>query len=175
MPNRFKASTNWQFLIRYGLTDRIEFRVFSNGLTARGKPDPTTGFSPLAFDVKAHLWDEKRKYFIPAIGTEIYIQTDLGSQAFDSGTFPSVNLLFDHTLPGEIAFEYNLGTTREQNLSGQSFYFVSRAGPTRPRINAVGAGALWTVNSRAAVWGSYNFGTTQHSSNMVVLGFAVAF
>jgi hypothetical protein len=197
----------WAFLIRYGLTDRIEFRVFSNGLTARGKPDPTTGFSPLAFDVKAHFWDERRKYFIPAVATEIYIQTAAGSQAFDSGTFPSVNLLFDHTLPGEIAFEYNIGTTREQSESGQTFYVLSfpwafmreivedfnvfaqgfygatalprlqdvRAGPRRPSINAVGAGAVWTVNSRSAIWGSYSFGTTQHSSNMVALGFAIAF
>jgi hypothetical protein len=197
----------WQFLIRYGLTDRVEFRVFSNGLTARGKPDPTTGFSPLAFDVKAHLWDERRRHFIPAVGVEVYIQTDLGSRAFDSGAFPSVNLLFDHTLPGGIAFEYNLGVTREENVSGRSFHVGSfpwsftraivedfdvfvqgfygsetlpriqqvRITSNRPPINAVGAGALWTLNARTAVWGSYTFGTTRHSPDIVILGFAVAF
>jgi hypothetical protein len=69
------------------------------------------------------------------------------------------------------------------NVFAQGFYGATalprlqdvRAGPRRPSINAVGAGAVWTVNSRSAIWGSYSFGTTQHSSNMVALGFAIAF
>src|SRR4051812_5949403 len=47
------------FLLRYGLTDNLEFRIFSKGLTAqaaRGKQPATTGFSPLAFDFKANFW-----------------------------------------------------------------------------------------------------------------------
>jgi hypothetical protein len=202
-PNEYQ----WQFLIRYGVTDQIEFRVFSNGLTARGSPNSTTGFSPLAFDVKMHLWDNKKKCFIPAVGAEMYIQTDLGSQAFDSGINPSVNILFDHTLPGGIEFEYNLGTARDQTLFGHTYNFsfpwsfsrklvedfnlfvhgfhgsstlprfqsVQSGVLPRPSVNAVGAGVLWTVYSRVAAWGSYNFGTTEHSPNTLLLGFAVAF
>jgi hypothetical protein len=47
-----------EFLLRYGLTDNLEFRLFSNGLThqsALGKLPAVTGFSPLAFDFKANF------------------------------------------------------------------------------------------------------------------------
>ena len=32
-----------------------------------------------------------------------------------------------------------------------------------PGINVVGVGAIWTVNDRLAIFGSYNFGTTPGS------------
>ena len=45
-----------------------------------------------------------------------------------------------------------------------------------PRINVVGVGAIWTVNDRLAIFGSYNFGTTTGSPRTIALtGFAVAF
>ncbi len=40
----------WEYLLRYGLTDNLEFRIFSNGLTAQAamaKQKATTGYSPL--------------------------------------------------------------------------------------------------------------------------------
>ena len=40
----------WEYLLRYGLTDNLEFRIFSNGFTAQasqGKQPATTGYSPL--------------------------------------------------------------------------------------------------------------------------------
>jgi outer membrane putative beta-barrel porin/alpha-amylase len=198
----------WEFLIRYGWTDRIELRVFSDGLTVKGDPDPATGFSPLAFDVKASLWRNPEKRFVPSVGAEAYIQTELGSSAFDSGINPSINVLLDHNLPGGITLEYNLGLTRQHSKSSDSFYFFSfpwsvshKAGEDldvfvhgyygsttlpklqnlraifrqAPSINAIGGGALWTINSRVAIWGSYNVGTTQQSPTSAVAGFAVAF
>ena len=92
----------WEFLLRYGLTDNLEFRLFSNGLTyqaAQGKQPATTGFSPLAFDFKVNFWEENTRYHIPAMGVEMYIQTTFGSPAFNNGTQPSMNLLFDQSLP----------------------------------------------------------------------------
>ena len=75
----FPAQYNWEFLIRYGLTDDLEFRLFSPGLSATmGRPH-TTGFSPLTFDFKYHMWDENLEKHIPAAGAEIYIQTPFGS------------------------------------------------------------------------------------------------
>jgi hypothetical protein len=41
---------------------------------------------------------------------------------------------------------------------------------------AAGAGAIWTINDRLAVFGSYNFGLTKFSpTTLALLGFAVAF
>lgn len=132
----FSASRNgntpaiyqWEFLFRYGLTDNLEFRLFSNGLSyqkAVGKQPAVTGFSPLAFDFKANFWEENTRYFVPAMGVEIYIQTNFGSPAFNGGTQPSINLLFDQSLPFEIGFEYNFGITGVQNSQGQIVYQFS--------------------------------------------------
>jgi Putative MetA-pathway of phenol degradation len=105
---------NWQYLLRYGLTDNLELRLFSNGLTATKGKGATTGVSPLAFDFKINFWEENTRYWIPAMGVEIYIQTTFGSPAFNSGTQPSTALLFDHTLPLGFSYEHNFGLTGNQ-------------------------------------------------------------
>jgi hypothetical protein len=210
----------WESLFRYGLTDNLEFRIFSNGLTVRGKQGKlpaTTGYSPLAFDFKANFWEENTKYHIPAVGLEVYIQTTFGSPAFNSGTQPSMNLLFDQSLPLGINFEYNAGIAGVRNDLGfthyqfsfqwsfqrevvkdfdiffQGFYNESAlprtilfrdvplsrssiAQATIPTVVVAGAGAIWTVNDRLAIFGSYNFGLTAASPHTIALtGFAVAF
>ncbi len=115
----------WEYLLRYGLTDNLEFRIFSNGFTAQarqGKQPATTGYSPLAFDFKVNFWEENTKYHIPAMGVEIYIQTTFGSPALNSGTQPSITLLFDQSLPFGIGFEYNFGIAGVQNGLGLTKY-----------------------------------------------------
>lgn len=118
----------WNFLTRYGLTDNLEFRIFSNGLTvqgAKGKQPATTGFSPLAFDFKANFWEENTRYHVPAVGLEVYLQTTFGSPSLSGGTQPSMNLLFDQSLPLGIGFEWNVGITGVQNGAGQIVYEFS--------------------------------------------------
>lgn len=118
----------WEYLIRYGLTDNLEFRLFSNGLTyqsRQGTQPAVVGQSPLAFDFKANFWEENTRYFLPAMGVEIYIQTTFGSPAFNNGTQPSMNLLFDQSLPFDVGFEYNFGITGTQNGLGQIVYQFS--------------------------------------------------
>lgn len=119
----------WEYLIRYGLTDNLEFRVFSNGITdqgAHGLHPEIVGYSPLAFDFKANFWEENTRYHIPAMGVEIYLQTSVfGSSAFNAGTQPSINLLFDQSLPLGIGFEYNFGITGAQDNLGQIAYQFS--------------------------------------------------
>jgi Putative MetA-pathway of phenol degradation len=115
----------WEYLLRYGLTDNLELRIFSNGYTAQasqGKQKATTGNSPLAFDFKINFWEENLKYHIPAMGVEIYIQTPFGSPAFNAGTQPSINLLFDQSLPLGVGFEYNFGIAGVQNGLGLTKY-----------------------------------------------------
>jgi len=55
------TSYNAEFLLRLGLTDRVEFRVYSSGYTWQAAGlgmGQTTGFSPLIFDTKVHFWEE---------------------------------------------------------------------------------------------------------------------
>jgi hypothetical protein len=212
---------NWEFLLRYGVTDRMEFRIFSNGFTNQygslsyPGPDrrkvfntgPTSGFSPLVFDVKFHLWDESKKNWLPAAGAEIYIETNLGSPAFNQGTQPSLNLLFDHSLPAGFQLEWNAGIAGNQTPTGTIFYnlalqwalqhplffkdfnvfthgFLNNAAlprfgqpvtRTAADVLVVGAGAVYTLNDRTAVFGSYNFGLTQDSPEyLALLGLAYA-
>jgi hypothetical protein len=121
----FPAQYNWEFLIRYGLTDNLEFRLFSSGYSATLSKPYTTGFSPPVFDFKYHLWDENLEKHIPATGVEIYIQTPFGSPFFNGGTQPSISLLLDHTLPLDILLEHNFGLTGIQDTFGESVYEFS--------------------------------------------------
>lgn len=104
-----------QYLLRYGLTDNLEFRVFGLGFAdvfhGAGK---TSGFAPPAFDLKLHLWDESENHLIPAVGLEGYYQSTWGSPAFRSGWQPSGSILFDHTLPLNFKFEWNIGLNGAQ-------------------------------------------------------------
>ena len=118
---------NWEFLFRYGITDALEFRIFSSGYTNQYTNQPTTGFSPLAFDLKVHLWDENLKYLIPAVGLEVYIETQMGSPRFNQGTQPSINILFDHTLPWGFQLEWNAGIAGNLNARGQLYYELALA------------------------------------------------
>ena len=117
------AQYNAEFLLRYGLTDDIELRLFSNGPSWAGGSEPTWGFSPIAFDTKIQLWTEKPAYFLPAAGFEAYLQTEwLGNKAFNGGTQPSFTFNFDQSLPWGVDFEYNLGATRFQDNAGDNIW-----------------------------------------------------
>jgi hypothetical protein len=49
-PNGLPARVyQWEYLLRYGLTDNLELRIFSNGLTYQareGRQAPIFGYSP---------------------------------------------------------------------------------------------------------------------------------
>ena len=102
------------FLFRYGLTDNVEFRVFGHGLTSVGGSDPTTGFSPLNFDLKVHLWDDRKEWLIPAASLEVYVLTPTGSPQFNSGLQPSINLNFDLPITKKLNLEWTVGRSGVQ-------------------------------------------------------------
>jgi hypothetical protein len=103
------ANYTTQFLLRYGLTEHFELRVFGPGFTKLSPPQKTTAFAPPAIDMKANLWGESENHLIPATGLEVYIVTEWGSPALRSGMQAAMSLLFDHTLPLGINFEWNVG------------------------------------------------------------------
>lgn len=121
------AQFNAEFLLRYGVTDNIEARIFGNGLSWQGGRHPDTGFSPIAFDTKIHLLDENEEWSLPAVGFEGYIQTTfLGNNPFLQGTTPGFTLNFDQSLPFDIDFEYNFGAVQQyQSTTGQKSWQFS--------------------------------------------------
>jgi hypothetical protein len=208
------AQYNTEFLLRYGATDDIELRLFGNGVSWSGGPNATWGFSPIAFDTKIQLWTEKPDYYLPAAGFEAYIQTQwLGSAVFNGGIQPSFTFNFDQSLPFGIDLEYNLGTTRIRDVTGENIWEFSFQwalqrdlfnknfavfihgfynAMTLPRLpnaqivygtdsrkekqNAVGAGFIWTVNRRFAVYGQTSGGTTSFTPSLLsLMGFAISF
>ncbi|MDF9391174.1 MULTISPECIES: transporter [Methylococcus] len=205
------AQYNTEFLLRYGLTDDIELRLFGNGVAWQGGSNAAWGFAPIAFDTKINVWLEKPEYFLPALGVEAYLQTQwLGSAPFDSGTQPSISFNFDQSLPFDIDLEYNLGVTRTQQTPGQNEwefvfqwalqrdlfdkdfaafihgYYNAMTLPRLPDVqapvaddltqDAVGAGLIWTVNSRCAMWAQSAAGTTRNSPSLISsIGLALAF
>ncbi len=207
------------YLLRYGLTDNIELRLFGNGPTYTGGSTNSWNFSPLGFDTKIHCWGEQKDIFLPAMGIEAFLQTEwLGNTTTNSGTQPGVSFNFDQSLPFEIDFEYNLGAVRTQdvtsdqknNVWGFSFQWSLQRdfwdknlawfihgyynAPSLPRVpnsqgvksatgnvvgeqqNVVGAGLIWTINSRVSMWGQASAGTNASTPSMLSnMGFAVAF
>jgi len=97
------------YLLRYGLTDDVEFRLFGNGVTHVGGPSPTTGFSPLNLDFKVHLWNDRKEWLIPAVSLEVFLLTPWGSSQFTGGWQPSLNLNFDLPITKKMNLEWTLG------------------------------------------------------------------
>jgi len=196
------AAYNWEYLLRIGLTDRVEFRLFGNGLTATPAglgEGATSGFSPLVFDTKIHFSDEVPEWFMPATGIEVYVQTPWGSPAFDQGTQPGIMMLFRNSLPWDIEAEWNVGVVGDQ-ASRDSVGFTDavqwsfskevaegldlfvhgfKNQAALPRVanqTVLGGGFIRTFGRRLAVYGNWNVGTHLGGpASVIQLGAAGAF
>ena len=178
------AAYNAEFLLRLGLTDRFEFRLFSSGFTWQAAGlglDETTGFSPLLFGAKVHLWEENEEWFVPAAGLEVFVQTPWGSPAFDAGTQPGILMLFRNTLFWGLVAEYNVGLAADSAQEGlvpidviqwaiskqitddfQLFVHGFQNESALPRLSAqtvIGGGFIWFPSDRLSVFGNWGFGT----------------
>jgi len=198
------AGWNWEYLVRVGITDRVEFRVFSNGISywqaGLGQP-ANTGMAPLVLDTKIHLWgaDDVTDTITPAVGIEFYVQTDWGSRSLQEGTQPGAMLLFANELPWDVKLEWNIGLGATTNASGAMIYqdifqcaftksvtadldiflqgYVNQAALPRFGQNTVlGGGFVRYFGDRISVFGSYNAATdTVGPASVVQLGGAAAF
>ncbi|NCX97230.1 MAG: hypothetical protein EBX35_01190 [Planctomycetia bacterium] len=188
------STYNWEYLLRVGLTDRVEFRFFGNGLTASaagGGAAATSGFSPVVFDTKIHFSDEVPEWFMPATGMEVYVQTPWGSPAFNVGTQPGIMMLFRNSLPWGIKAEWNVGVVGDQ-ASGDAVGFTDavqwsfekevadglslflqgfKNQAALPRVanqTVVGGGFIRTFGRRYAMFGSWNYGTDRAGPTSVI-------
>ncbi|MBX9788935.1 MAG: transporter [Pirellulales bacterium] len=190
------------FLLRVGIFSRVELRMQGSGITTDVRlHDTLHGFSPLIFGFKHNWWEEDRDNFIPAVGLEMEFQTNLGSPHLSTPqTQPSYSLNFDHSLPFDFVFEWNIGGTYgaktgdgrvmqfnfEYSLQGpivdnvemfvHGFVNEPATGTRFKDGSMVGVGGIWYVARRLSVYGSYSHGLTPSSIRLLVqLGLAVAF
>ena len=184
------------YLLRYGVTNDVEFRLMSSGYVFQRGAARTSGVAPLVFDVKWHVADEDVSRHLPAFGIEVALETNLAKRAYRGGNLPSVSLNFDQGLPWGIAFEYNFGCGVQQDGAGRTQYqaafswalqrevmddvalFVNgytNAGEGAPS-SAVGVGGQWNVTRRLAFFTNVSTGLTSNVARLSTMaGFAVAF
>lgn len=138
------------FLIRYGVTDDLEFRVLSNGVTKTYGQDGTTGFSPLALDLKVHLWDDRSEIWLPAVALEVYLLTEWGSKAFQGGVQPSIALNFDLPLDARNNLEWTMSYTgiEEEDLVATGTRYDPNLGVELPVLQQEQV----TINQFAIQW-----------------------
>lgn len=192
-------------MMRTGLTDSCEFRIISQGATVVGAADGEPGydgFAPLTFDLKVHLWGEKDWMYWPSVGVELFIVTGLASKPFQFGSEPSMDLLFDHRLPGDWLLQWNVGVygiggpgiptslslpqlgmqwalqkqvTPTFAAFAQGFYNAAGI-PFFPSDLVVGMGCQWNATQRLAVYTSYNWSVDgMGSPSGGISGFAYAY
>ncbi|HTI49307.1 MAG TPA: hypothetical protein VL475_00095, partial [Planctomycetaceae bacterium] len=131
------SSYNWAYLLRYGVTDDVEFRIFGSGLTHIFGSDPETGFSPVSLDTKIHLWDQNNDWLIPAVSLEAYLQTTWGTKAFSGGWQESIALNFDMLLLEKTNLEWTIGYSGVQDAVNvvTGHRFIARHHFLRPTIH----------------------------------------
>jgi len=194
-------SYNFEYLLRLGLTDRVEFRLYSSGFTWQAAglgQGATTGVSPLTFDTKIHFWEEQREFFLPAVGFEAYVQTPWGSPAFNAGTQTGLTMLFRNTLFWGLTAEYNVGIAADSTQGGyvpidvvqwaiskeitddfQVFVHGFQNESALPRLSAqtvVGGGFVWFPSDTLSVFGNWGAGTDKSGpATTFQCGFAGSF
>lgn len=199
------ATWSWPFMMRTGITDDCELRLISQGPTvvaATATQPSTSGFAPLVFDLKIHLWGEKDWLYWPIVGVETFVLTGAASRPFEVGTEPGVELLFDHRLPGDWLIEWNVGcygagaaglpdelslptlgaqwAVQKQftpRFAGFVHGFYNAAGlPYFPSNLVVGLGVQWNATERLAVYTNYNWSVDgMESPSGGFSGFAYAY
>lgn len=196
-PNTGSSATySAGYLIRYGLIDDLELRLFSSGYTQVRGADGARGLSPQVLDLKWHVLDEGACRHLPAIGVEFALETEWASPALRQGWNPALSFNFDQELPLGIAFEYNVGFFRrlaadgsaqtpaalswafQRELVGPVDIFVNGYGYLGDGLptSAIGGGLVWVPWDRLAVFTNAAAGLTATTPAVYILvGLAVAF
>lgn len=103
---------SWPFLLRTGITDTCEFRIFGQGPTVVGPRRELPGYSgyqPLGFELKTHLWSAADRLYYPSVGLRTSYISNFASREFRVGNQFAISLLVDQQLPAGMLLEWNLG------------------------------------------------------------------
>lgn len=122
-PSSFSGSSkispsmySTDFLLRYGLLERLEIGVYTQGISYDWTKNSRVGFSPLFFDTKVGLLEPEDFPGIESLALQTILQTNLlGSAQYNGGLEPIITLNVDHELPGDLSLEYNIGSMRYMN------------------------------------------------------------
>ncbi|MFM7817579.1 MAG: hypothetical protein ACKPGI_11495, partial [Verrucomicrobiota bacterium] len=184
------------YLLRYGLIDDLELRLFSSGYTEVRGSEGTRGLSPQVLDLKWHVLDEDVQRHLPAAGVEFALETEWASPALRQGWNPALSFNFDQGLPLGIAFEYNVGFFRRLDADGAAQFPAALSwafqrellGPVDVFVNgygslgdgppscAIGGGFVWVPWDRLAAFTNAAAGLTAVTPDVYILvGLAVAF
>jgi hypothetical protein len=196
-PNSgYPATFSVGYLLRYGLIDDLELRLFSSGYTEVRGANGVRGMSPQVLDLKWHVVDENEQRHLPAVGVEVALETELASPGLRQGWNSALSFNFDQQLPLGIAFEYNVGFLRMLSDSGDPQFPAALSwafqreliGPVDIFVNgygvlgdgspscAVGGGLVWVPWDRLAVFTNTAAGLTAVTpAAFILVGFAVAF
>lgn len=202
--NNIEHTYTWPFLLRIAVTDFLEFRITGQGLThnyADNCQKSLTGFSPLSFGIKTHLWGDQDDWrWAPSAGIEVYIVTPIASKNLKASTQFIINALFDHRLTDSLVLEWNLGLysrgmkpfkkrgsyllingsiqqeiTKHIGLFVEGLYSTANY-PLYPANLILGFGFLSTLTKRICIYGSYNWAVhPNRNPDLANFGFAVAF
>jgi hypothetical protein len=188
-------------LVRIGLWKDLELRIATPGfIQEHGIDGSTSGFGPLTFGFKQHIWDEVQESGLPAFGIIAQVTAPTASAGFDDGTaIPTLFFNFDHTLPWDSYFEWNVGISDVHGDDGQRFaqgtflwslghewndnfttFFHGLvnvpSGSGEGEEVLMGPGMIWFVTKRMELDLSFNFGVTDESDHRFArLGLSVAF
>lgn len=193
--SRYSAEQyNVSYLLRYGLTNDIEFRLMSDGYTFVHDDNKTEGISPQTFDIKWHLIDGDDA-MLPSVAVEFGTKTTWGSNAFKNGTLPFLGLNFDNSLPFDVALNYSigfdsqldknqnkeyllaLGWAFQRDISEDVAIFINGYTNTATSLttSAIGGGGQWTPTQRIAIFTNVAAGLTESTPDIYgLLGFAIA-
>lgn len=113
-------STLW----KYGISDRLEFRLITELAGEKVNGSHTTGLNPVTIGFKANLCKEKG--IIPMTSFIGHLTTpDWGSKKFSSTYYaPSFRFTMQHTLPGKWSLAYNLGAAWDGETPEPTFIYT---------------------------------------------------
>lgn len=190
------AQYNLGYLLRYGLTDSLELRLQSNGVTVIDAEKTLLGIGPQSFDIKWHIMDTPINSFLPAMAIETALQTEWASPALNSGLQPALSINFDQNLNDTISIEYNIGFISQQTNSARNVYQLALSWAVQAAVNkdiaifthgyantaagintiALGGGVQWLLTRRIALFANASVGLTSNMPELFsLLGFAIAF
>lgn len=132
-----ERATSTPTLLRFGLSDSLEFRVSSDGFSRLRSEDTTTGittrergYSDLNIGIKWNTHEGDAASNTPAMAWLLHADLETGSRAFrGDGVRPSLRFVAEWDLPNDWSVGVMPGIFAEKNEDGDRYVGASRPSP----------------------------------------------